>query len=144
MADDGVIRWRLHLASPPERVYQALATDAGRARFWAESAVERDGAIDFVFPNGMTWRGAILEQDPPRRYSVHYFGGSVTNFDLTPDGAGGTDLVLTDRDVPPADVLEVTAGWVSVLMTLKGAVDHNIDLRVHDPRRTWDQGYCDN
>lgn len=144
MSDIGLIRWRLHLASPPERVYALLATDAGRARFWAESAAERDGAIDFVFPNGMTWRGAVLEQDPPRRYSVRYFAGSVTAFDLAPDGAGGTDLTLTDRDVPPIDRAETTAGWVSVLLALKAAADHDIDLRSHDLTRTWDQGYCDN
>jgi len=38
----------------------------------------------------------------------------------------------------------VLAGWVSVLMALKAAVDHGVDLRNHDPQRTWDQGYADN
>jgi uncharacterized protein YndB with AHSA1/START domain len=144
VAEAGVIRWRLHLVSSPERVYAALATDAGRASFWAESAVEHDGALDFVFPNGLNWRGAILERDAPRHFSVRYFGNSLTTFDLAPDGSGGTDLTLTDRDVPTADLAETTAGWVSVLMTLKAAVDFDVDLRAHDPTRTWNQGYCDN
>jgi hypothetical protein len=30
-----------------------------------------------------------------------------------------------------------------VLLALKAAVDHGIDLRNHDPRRTWDRGYAD-
>ncbi len=36
------MRWRLHLASPPAAVHRMLASDEGRARFWAESAVEVD------------------------------------------------------------------------------------------------------
>jgi uncharacterized protein YndB with AHSA1/START domain len=144
VTDTPVIRWRLHLASPPEVVYRALATDEGRARFWAESAIERSGAIDFVFPNGLTWRGEVLAADPPSRYSVRYFGGSRTTFELAPAGDGGTDLTLTDEDVPSGAWQETHAGWLSVLLALKAAVDFGVDLRNHDRERTWDQGYVDN
>jgi hypothetical protein len=58
--------------------------------------------------------------------------------------AGQTELYLTDENVPPADRSEVIAGWVSVLMALKAAVDFNVDLRNHDPQRTWAQGYAEN
>jgi hypothetical protein len=75
---------------------------------------------------------------------VEYFGGSVATVEVTDDGAGGTDLTLTDRGVPHQDRAEVIAGWVSVLMALKGAVDFGVDLRNHDPQRTWDQGYAEN
>ena len=122
---------------------QMLNTDAGRARFWAESAIERDGAIEFVFPNGAVWRGEILAREP-NRFAVRYYGGSTTTFELSDDGAGGTDLRLTDAGVPEADRAEVIAGWVSVLMALKAAADFGIDLRNHDPARTWDQGYLEN
>jgi uncharacterized protein YndB with AHSA1/START domain len=138
------IFWRLHLASPPDKVYAFLATDEGRAAFWAESAVERDGSLHFTFPNGVTWQGKIQEQTPPHRFSVVYYGGSITMFELAPDGAGGTDLTLTDQGVPDEDRTEVIAGWVSVLMALKAAVDFGVDLRTHDPSRTWDQGFADN
>lgn len=142
--DPDVIRWRVHLTSPPERVYTALATDLGRASFWAESAVEADGVIHFVFPNGLTWEAEILEAVPARKYSVRYYGGSTATFLLEDDGRGGTDLTLTDRGVPPADRTEVIAGWVSVLMALKAAVDFGVDLRAHDPDRHWDSGYVEN
>ena len=78
--DPAVIRWRIHLASSPAEVYRMLATDEGRARFWAESAVETDGAIAFVFPGGHRWRGNVLERTPPRRFAVEYFGGSIATF----------------------------------------------------------------
>lgn len=48
--DTNDIRWRLHLKSPPEMVYWMLATDEGRACFWAEAAQERDGMIDWRWP----------------------------------------------------------------------------------------------
>jgi hypothetical protein len=60
------------------------------------------------------------------------------------DGAGGTDLTLVDVGVPAADRAEVVAGWVSVLLALKATVDFGVDLRNHDPQRTWDTGYAEN
>jgi hypothetical protein len=75
---------------------------------------------------------------------VRYFGGSTTTFELAADGAGGTDLALTDAGVLDADRPEVIAGWVSVLMALKAAADFDVDLRDHDSRRTWDEGYAEN
>jgi uncharacterized protein YndB with AHSA1/START domain len=136
------IRWRLHLASPPEAVWELLATDEGRAEFWAESAIERDGVITFAFPNGEEAKGRVLEADPPTRLAVDYLGSAAT-FELAPDGARGTDLTLV-HEVKDESHAEINAGWVSVLMALKAAVDHGIDLRNHDAERTWWQGYCDN
>ncbi len=135
---------RLHLASSPERVYDMLATDAGRARFWAESAAEVEGVIDFVFPGGLTWRGEILERVPPWLFVVRYYGGSRTTFRLRADVVGGTDLDLVDEEVGPMDVLEARPGWVSVLLALKAAADFGVDLRNHDPARTWAEGFCGN
>ena len=132
------LRWRIHLASSPEAVYELLSTDEGRAQFWAESAVEHGDAIEFTFPNGMQSRATVLAAEPPSRFAVDYFG-SRTTFELEPDGDGGTDLTLSGE----GDA-EVLAGWVSVLLALKAAADFGVDLRNHDPGRTWWQGYCDN
>ena len=138
------IRWHLHLNSTTQEVYRALSTDDGRASFWAESAIEQDGVIHFVFPNQLTWEACILQAVPAQCYAVRYFGNSIATFLLEEDGKGGTDLTLIDRGVSAKDRVEVIAGWVSVLMALKAAVDFGIDLRAHDPARTWDQGYVEN
>jgi len=29
-------------------------------------------------------------------------------------------------------------------MALKAAIDFDVDVRSHDPQRTWDQGFVDN
>lgn len=142
--DPNSVCWHLHLSSAVDRVYQALATDLGRASFWAESAVERNGSIHFVFPNAAAWDGEILLAEPPQRYAVRYYGGSTATFVLQDDDRGGTDLTLTDTGVPAADRNEVIAGWVSVLLALKAAVDFGVDLRNHDRLRQWDNGYADN
>ena len=138
------IKWKLCLRSSPEIVYEMLNTDAGRARFWAESAVERDGSILFRFPNGATWTSKILERRPPYLFKLRYYGGSTTSFLLTLAANGGTILQLTDEGVEPTHYMEVHAGWVSVLMALKAAVDFDVDLRNHDINRTWDQYFVDN
>jgi len=145
MRGDGVggpIRWKLHLPAPPETVYRALASAEGRASFWAERAVEKDGAILFEFGNGVTYEARILEREPPNRLSLDYFGAPAS-FDLAPDGRGGTDLTLVHDGVPPEDWIETHAGWLNVLFPLKAYMSFGVDLRNHDRERLWDHGYAD-
>lgn len=140
----GVIRWKLHFRSPPEKVYQALATDEGRKSYWAESAKECNGELHYVFLNEIENRGRILEREPNRCFVVEYFGWHVT-FDLAADAEiGGTDFTMTCRGVEEADLAEITAGWVSWLLTMKAAVDFGVDLRNHNHKRSWFTGYADN
>jgi len=138
----GPIRWRMHIPAPPEEVFIALDSDRGRASFWAESAAEVDGHIEFRFINGYAYRGKVLERRPPHVLSIDYFGGPA-RFELSADGAGGTDLLLTHEGVEPGEWNEVHAGWLNVLFPLKAWVTHGVDLRNHDLERTWDQGYAD-
>lgn len=138
----GPIRWRMHLPLPPERVYAALDSDDGRAAFWAESAIERNRAIQFRFINGYACTSPILERRRPALWAIRYFGGEA-RFELTPDAAGGTDLLLTHTGIPPEEWYEVHAGWLNVLFPLKVWLVHGVDIRNHDTERTWEQGYAD-
>jgi hypothetical protein len=137
-------RWRLHLESPPSRVYGFIATDFGRGRFWVERSEEHDGLVQMHFADGQELIAPVLERRPPQRFAMRYFGGSELYFELRPDGRGGTDLELVQREVPAADWPVIQAAWPSVLLALKAACDFEVDLRNHDPRRTWNQGYVDN
>jgi uncharacterized protein YndB with AHSA1/START domain len=139
----GVIRWKVHFRSPPEVVFEALATDSGRARFWAEAAPEIDGVVTFHILNYEPFSGRILLRRKPSVFKLEYYG-TVVEFSLASDGAGGTDLSLVATDVDESIRMEMVAGWVSVLMAMKAAVDHNIDLRNHDKSRTWGGGFLDN
>lgn len=138
----GPIRWRMHIAAPPERVFAALDSGPGRASFWAESAVEVDGHIEFQFINGYACRSRVIERRPPHVLLLDYMGGPA-RFELAPDGLGGTDLLLTHDGISTEAWNEVHAGWLNVLFPLKAWVTHGVDLRNHDPGRSWDQGYAD-
>lgn len=135
------IRWKVALKSPPFRVYEALSTNEGRRAFWALEADERDGAIHFRFPNGWSETSRIVERTPDRSLEIVYFG-APTRFDIEPDGKGSV-VTLTAVAVPSHDWNDVHAGWVAVLLALKGHVDFGIDLRNGDPGKTWDEGFVD-
>lgn len=136
------IRWRMHLASPIRDVYGALTTEPGRESFWAERAPEVDGAIEFEFINGARERSDVLERTPPTRFVIRYFGARV-EFELSEPADGGTDVSLTTTGFAAEERQELLAGWLNVLFPLKAAVDHGVDLRNHDPNRTWDDGWAD-
>jgi uncharacterized protein YndB with AHSA1/START domain len=138
----GPIRWRMHLPVSPERVYDALNSDEGRASFWAETAIEHDGHIQFRFSSGYACRSKILERVPGRLFEIDYIGGPVS-FELSPDGEGGTELFLVHRNIGSDEWNEVHAGWLNVLFPLKAWLAYGVDLRNHDPGRSWDQGYAD-
>ncbi len=137
------LTWKLHLKSSPVRVFYFLNTDWGRQQFWAENAQQQGDQITFEFSNGQEHTAQILESKAPKIFKVEYFNSPVS-FELASDGSGGTDLVLQSTDIPDADYQQTYAGWLSVLLALKAACDFRVDLRNHDPARTWDQLYVDN
>ncbi len=132
----------MHLPVPPARVFAALDSSDGRAAFWAESAVERGGVIHFRFINGDEYASRVLERRPPGAWAIEYFGGEA-RFELTPDGVGGTELLLIHDGIAAEEWNEVHAGWLNVLFPLKAWLVHGVDLRNHDPARSWDRGYAD-
>lgn len=141
--EHGTIRYKLHLNADINTVFEALSTDNGRATFWAESAIEDDGYITFNILNYEAYKAKIIESSPPTRFSLNYFGTIVT-FDLDSDEQGGTDLSMTAAGCSDSIKFEMSAGWVSVLLAMKAAVDFGVDLRNHDKERAWEQGYVDN
>jgi uncharacterized protein YndB with AHSA1/START domain len=140
--DPGTVRWKVHFTSAPSEVYRALSTPLGRSRFWALSAKEADGVIQFIEPSGRTGESPIEEAVKDQLYVVRYFGRLVA-FELAPDGAGtGTDLTLTAGGNSEPDQT-TSAGWVSLLLRLKASVDFGVDLRNHDADKTWWHGYAE-
>ena len=141
--DPASVTWSIRLDASPDRVYRFLSTDEGRERFWVESSCERDGEITFEFPSGLTDKAEVLAADPPEQYVVEYFGAPAA-FRLREHGDGGTILTLTHEGLDESERREMRAGWVSVLLALKAAVDFSVDLRNHDPACTWEDGFVDN
>ncbi len=138
----GPIHWKMHIKVLPEKVFGALDSDAGRAAYWAEFSRATEGEFELGFINGISTRVKVVERRPPDSLVLEYFG-SPARFELHPDGAGGTDLNLTHTQVEEDEWHEVHAGWLNVLFPLKAYLEFNVDLRNHDPQRSWDQGYAD-
>lgn len=136
------IVWRMHFVSAPERVFAALSTDEGRERFWVESSRQSGSEIAMRFVNGYECVTRVLESTSPSLLRLSYLGGTSC-FELKSDGKGGSDLTLSHDSSSLEYWHEEHAGWLNVLFPLKAWVDHGIDLRNHDPGRTWDEGYAD-
>ncbi len=138
------VEWKLHLASSREAIFDLLTTDRGRERFWAERSRSSDGAFTLTFAGGEEQGCEIVAQIPPDEFAFRYFDGTLVEVRLASDGRGGTDLSLVEIGFKDgAHRTENLAGWIQVLLCLKAAADHGVDLRNHDPQRTWSAGYCE-
>ena len=140
---ENIIEWKLHLSSAIEKVYSALTTDTGRSQFWAEETIEDNGFIEFRILNYPPYKAKIIEAKAPFYFRLEYFGTDVT-FELSSTKNRSTELYLKAITPNKKIKYEMTAGWVSVLMAMKAAVDNNIDLRNHHPDYVWDKGFLDN
>ncbi len=85
----------------------------------------------------------VLYRQSDSIFEIEYIN-SIFRFELKSEGKCGTDLAIIYKGVPEEDYLEIHAGWLSVLIGLKGTIDFNIDLRNHDSSRIWDEWYVDN
>lgn len=137
------ITWKVHFSSSPKKVFFALTTDEGRKTYWAEETMESDGFIEFTILNYPVYKSKILGLAKPTFFSLEYFGTEVI-FTLSKTTDGGTDLSLVAKVKNDALRQEMTAGWVSVLLAMKAAVDFGVDLRNHNSKRSWDKGFVDN
>ena len=99
--------------------------------------------MEFKILNYPKYKSRIIEKKPQKLFRIEYFGTDVT-FELKETEDNGTDLYLTSLTPNENSKNEMTAGWISVLMAMKAAVDFGIDLRNHNPERVWENGYLDN
>jgi uncharacterized protein YndB with AHSA1/START domain len=136
------ILWRLHASSPPERVWELLATDRGRELFWAETSRSEGDRFTLGFSMGVEGECTVLAAAAPSLFAFSYFGTEV-RIELKPDGKGGTDLTLVNSGVPEGEYEDMLPGWLNVLLPLKAAADFGVDLRNHDPARSWRERYVD-
>jgi hypothetical protein len=140
----GEINWKVHFSSSIEKVYEALTTDDGRKTFWAEGTVEKNGYIEFSILNYPKYQSRIVAKNGRDLFRIEYFGTEVQFQLVTTKDDNGTDLILTAKTDNENVKNEMTAGWVSVLLAMKAAVDFGVDLRNHNPDRAWNNGFLDN
>lgn len=135
------ILWKLHLAADPERVFAAWTCPKDHVRYWCEQSEEIPSGFRLRFIDGTAEACVIERADRPSHLTFRYFGSEV-DIRLEPVETG-TDLTLTARGVPSHEWPDVHAGWLNVLLPFKAWVDFGIDLRNHDPSRTWRERFAD-
>ncbi|MFC0626357.1 SRPBCC family protein [Kribbella deserti] len=137
------VSWKVHFRSAPSEVYRAVSTPLGRSRFWALSANQTDGVIQFVQSDQTECTGRILDDVKNELYSVEYFGWVVTFSLASTEGTPGTILTMTCTGLKEAERMEAAAFWVSTLLRMKASVDFGVDLRTLDPELTWQTGFAE-
>jgi len=93
------IRHLISIEAPPEKVYAALATQAGLRGWWTADTTSDDkagGKAEFGFDKrGMVFRMAIAKLDSNRQVVWNCHGdnpewvGTTLTWSVTPEGTGG-------------------------------------------------------
>ena len=135
------VSWRILCPADIEDVFDLLATDSGRCRFWCETSRTNGRNVIMTFPNGEESEVELISVERPSSIAMLYFGAR-TRFELS--HIDGGCVVKLEAEVPQIEFDEVNAGWVSVLMNLKAAAGFGIDLRNHNARFCWANGFADN
>lgn len=136
------VSWKVFIQAPPSMVFRYLSEDSLREKFWAEKSQSNGDCFELDFPNGVHTVCRVIDQLEWIRLKIEYFN-SIVLFELSPRQLG-TELKVTNTQIPVGEFPDFLAGWVSVLLSLKAAIQFNIDLRNHDPEKCWDQGFVDN
>ena len=141
---------RIEIAAPPEKVYRAW-TDGDFLAQWfsVRAAVEpkKGGRVYFEWLGGDKLETRVLQARKP----------SLFRF---PFGSHGEEVEVKIRQVPGGSVCELQqtnmkttprmkvamhmgckTGWVFFLTNLKAFLEHGVDLRSHDPQKSYNQNY---
>jgi uncharacterized protein YndB with AHSA1/START domain len=148
--DQDSIVGEIHIAAPPERVFQAL-TDSGELKRWFsdpgcpvklwEMDARLGGRYRYATQKGTVvvnnvsefeCHGDIVEYDPPRVLAYTWFGNwhddttrrTLVRWELTPR-SGGTQVKVTHSGLAglPIARKDYSGGWVGVLAMLKKFVE---------------------
>lgn len=125
-----------HIATTPERLWQALTSSEFTEQYWAGSALESDWQVGSPVvernPNHEGFYGEVLAVDAPRVLSYTFqtaenssTGGKPTRvvFELRPFGEVIT-LKVTHDELPAGEpgtrfLREIGQGWSAILSSLK-------------------------
>jgi uncharacterized protein YndB with AHSA1/START domain len=135
-----------HLAAPPEKAWEAVASAAGLSRWWVETEAldAREGGAYRMKAAGFEVRGEVREAVPGRSISLswNFFcssGGTLPaptliTFALAPGAGGGTRVTLVHSGFGAGDAWDEIYdahehGWSLFMANLATVLDHGLDRR---------------
>lgn len=133
-----VLRLRILIAAPLERVWEAWASSAEMARWFVEA--KYDGyflpgtGYQWTWVNGANETGEITEANEPVRLAFTFGPDAGVEVTLAPfEGRVAVDLRQTHSHQDPEDraafYADCDQGWTFYLTNLKAWLEHGIDLR---------------
>ena len=143
-------RQRVFVKAEKERVFRAWTDDREIVKWFPERAViepRKGGRIYLEWIGGDKLDASIIQVRKPSRF-VFPFGGKTVEVAVSfKTVRGGTVVELHQYGMPTtarAKAMFHTGckeGWAFFLTNLKSYLEHRIDLRGHDPKRCYVQGY---
>ena len=133
-----------------EKVYRAWTDEKMIVKWFTEKAViepRKGGRLYFEWIGGDKLETNVILARKPSKF-VFPFGGKSVEVAISLSAAkGGTVVELHQYNMSTAPKTRVSMhmgckeGWAFFLTNLKAFLEHGIDLRGHDPRRCYVQGY---
>lgn len=141
---------RVLIKAPPLRVFKAWTDPAEIVRWFtvkAELEPRKGGRLYFEWLAGDKFEGKIIRVRKPNLL-VFPFGSKGEEVEVKISKVKGGSLVELRQygmKTSPNDKVSMhlgcQTGWTFFLANLKAWLEHKIDLRGHDPSRSYRQGY---
>jgi uncharacterized protein YndB with AHSA1/START domain len=136
----------LHIATTPEKLWQALTQSEFWERYWGEWTIDSEwtvgSAVKFFQKDGTLYsQGEVLAADPPNSLSYTWpEEGEKTQdvperltWEIARSGPGTVKLTLTHEHLTEAWYKGVSQGWPWVLSSLKSLLERGEPL-ASDPK----------
>lgn len=143
-------RLKIEIAAKPEKVFRAWTDDRIVPRWFcvkAEIEPKKKGRLYFEWLGGDKLETRIIDIKKNRLF-LFPFGpkGEKVKLTIIPLKKGsGLELHQYDMKTTPKDRWAMhkgcETGWTFFLANLKAYLEHGIDLRSHDPKKSYRQGY---
>ena len=143
-------RLKILIAAPPSKLFAAWTNDRIVSKWFTVKTViepKKNGRIYFEWLGGDEMEAKVLGMTENRRF--HFpFGKHNEQVEISIKKApGGSVCELHQFNIrtTPKDKVAMhmgcKEGWTFFLTNLKSFLEHGIDLRSHDPKRCYRQGY---
>jgi len=142
----------IYIASPPEKVWQALTDPAFTRQYFGGFAIEAEpragGAFRLCYPDGRVhMSGQVVEWSPPRRFSCTWLVEGMADFRELPEclvtyeiepAGGAVKLTMTEAhswQVPDDILAGGRSGWPAILSGLKSVLEigQPLDIKLQPP-----------
>ncbi len=141
---------KIEIRATPARVFNAWTKEKEIIRWFVSEAIlqpERGGRFYMKFLTGATGEESVLAVRK-NSYFKFSFGSDGETVEVTfKKTVRGTDCILRQfgmKDTPQSRInwhMGCRNGWVFFLTNLKAYLEHKIDLRSGDPKKSYLQGY---